>query len=81
MPLTLNPTGCARSEPKLRTHFQRHAQALATSHSTRSNLPRTLYDVQGNQTSYGKHFVISKSTQYRKLKIEWRQNIYLAKSR
>jgi len=23
MPLTLNPTGCARSEPKLQTHFRR----------------------------------------------------------
>lgn len=24
MPLTLNPTGCARSEPKLQTHFRRY---------------------------------------------------------
>ena len=23
MPLTVNPTGCARSEPTLRTHFRR----------------------------------------------------------
>ena len=23
MPLTINPTGCARSEPKLKTHFQK----------------------------------------------------------
>lgn len=30
---------------------------------------------------YGKQFTLSKSTQYRKLKAEWRQNTYLAKSR
>ena len=24
MPLTVNPTGCARSEPKLQTHFRRY---------------------------------------------------------
>ncbi len=33
------------------------------------------------QFSYVKQFVLSKSTQYRKLKSEWRQNIYLAKSK
>lgn len=34
-----------------------------------------------NQVPYVKQFVLSKSTQYRKLKTEWRQNSYLAKSR
>ncbi|CAF3505803.1 unnamed protein product [Adineta steineri] len=81
MPLTLNPTGCARSEPKLQTHFRRHAQTLTSSHSTRSALPRTVLGVEGTQIPYVKHFVLSKSTQYRKLKIEWRQNVFLAKSR
>ncbi|CAF3790913.1 unnamed protein product [Rotaria sp. Silwood1] len=81
MPLTLNPTGCARSEPKLRTHFRRHVQTLTSSHLTRNALQRTLYGIETNQIPYGKHFVHSKSTQYRKLKTEWRQNIYLAKSR
>ncbi|CAF1210250.1 unnamed protein product [Rotaria sordida] len=81
MPLTLNPTGCARSEPKLQTHFRRHAQTLTSSHSTRSALPRTVLGVEGTQIPYVKHFVLSKSTQYRKLKTEWRQNVFLAKSR
>ncbi|CAF3363447.1 unnamed protein product [Rotaria sp. Silwood1] len=81
MPLTLNPTGCARSEPKLQTHFRRHAQTLTSSHSTRSALPRTVLGVEGTQIPYVKHFVLSKSTQYRKLKSEWRQNVFLAKSR
>ncbi len=35
----------------------------------------------GTQIPYVKHFVLSKSTQYRKLKTEWRQNVFLAKSR
>ncbi|CAF3886677.1 unnamed protein product [Rotaria sp. Silwood2] len=81
MPLTVNPTGCARSESKLQTHFRRHVQALTSSHSIRNALSRTLYGIETNKIPYGKHFVHSKSTQYRKLKIEWRQNVYLAKSR
>ncbi|CAF1068255.1 unnamed protein product [Didymodactylos carnosus] len=82
MPLTLNPTGCARSEPKLQTHFRRHALTLTSSNSTRSALPRTVLGIEDHpQIPYVKHFVLSKSTQYRKLKIEWRQNVFLAKSR
>jgi hypothetical protein len=37
--------------------------------------------ILANQIPYVKQFVLSKSTQYRKLRTEWRQNIYLAKSR
>lgn len=75
----------------------RHAQTLTSSHSTRSALPRTVLGIEGNegiaspshtrissigtQIPYVKHFVLSKSTQYRKLKTEWRQNVFLAKSR
>jgi hypothetical protein len=59
----------------------RHAQTLTSSHSTRSALPRTVLGVEGTQIPYVKHFVLSKSTQYRKLKTEWRQNVFLAKSR
>jgi hypothetical protein len=75
----------------------RHAQTLTSSHSTRSALPRTVLGVEGkelgkkyllgiicflaSQIPYVKQFVLSKSTQYRKLKTEWRQNTYLAKSR
>ncbi|CAF0790054.1 unnamed protein product [Rotaria sordida] len=81
MPLTVNPTGCARSESKLQTHFRRHVQTLTNSHSTRNALSRTLYGIETHQIPYGKHFVHSKSTQYRKLKTEWRQIVYLAKSR
>ena len=36
MPLTINPTGCARSEPKLRTHF-RKSRTLTCNANQRSN--------------------------------------------
>ncbi|CAF5033262.1 unnamed protein product, partial [Rotaria socialis] len=55
-----------------------HAQTLTSSHSARSALPRTVLGVEGTQIPYVKHFVLSKSTQYRKLKTEWRQNVFLA---
>ena len=117
MPLTINPTGCARSEPKLRTHFRKshkinvsNSSAAATSASTstsqtsngqsssstvyysdqmdefdtddNSNEMDDFYKMDDNITvSYNKQFVLSKSTQYKKLKSEWRANVYLAKSR
>ncbi|CAF1248982.1 unnamed protein product [Adineta steineri] len=82
MPLTVNPTGCARSEPTLRTHFRRHAHPLTSSHSSRSAAQaRNVPGAETTQIPYLKQFVLSKPTQYRKLKIEWRQNTYLAKSR
>lgn len=80
MPLTINPTGCARSEPKLRTHFKR-PHTLQTSNTSRS-LPTTVTGVSGDVNSpYMKQFVHSKSQQYRRLKTEWRNNVYLARSR
>ncbi len=52
------------------------------------NIKRKFYSINmsecsiiGTQIPYVKHFVLSKSTQYRKLKTEWRQNVFLAKSR
>ncbi|KAJ8303648.1 hypothetical protein KUTeg_018800, partial [Tegillarca granosa] len=80
MPLTINPTGCARTEPKLRTHFRKpHTlQSSNTSHS----LPQTVTGVTGDLNSpYLKQFVHSKSQQYRRLKTEWRNNVYLGRSR
>uniref|UniRef100_A0A0L8H9Q3 Histone-lysine N-methyltransferase n=1 Tax=Octopus bimaculoides TaxID=37653 RepID=A0A0L8H9Q3_OCTBM len=80
MPLTINPTGCARSEPKLRTHFKK-PHTLQTSITSRS-LPTTVTGVSGDVNSpYMKQFVHSKSQQYRRLKTEWRNNVYLARSR
>lgn len=130
MPLTINPTGCARSEPKLRTHFRKshHQIQSASSSSSGSSSQQVsrggatsltasssssamfnegssaaddyyndysddmsnhdLDDYYSNMessnaapsVSYHKQFSLSKSTQFKKLKAEWRQNVYLAKS-
>lgn len=127
MPLTINPTGCARSEPKLRTHFRKShtltcntggggvatqtargsssstnvgaAAAAAASDAVAfyesdsdsiSNQDDDYYAAAANveqsaasssaTVSYIKQFSFSKSTQIKKLKAEWRTNVYLAKS-
>ncbi|XP_048237798.1 histone-lysine N-methyltransferase 2C-like isoform X4 [Haliotis rufescens] len=79
MPLAINPTGCARTEPKLRTHFKRRPHTLQSSNSR--SLPTTVTGVTGDVNSpYMKQFVHSKSQQYRRLKTEWKTNVFLARS-
>lgn len=81
MPLAINPTGCARSEPKMRTHFKRpHGTLHSQSSGTMSrSLPTSLAPGDLN-SPYMKQFVHSKSQQYRRLKTEWRNNVYLRRS-
>ncbi|XP_013784687.2 histone-lysine N-methyltransferase 2C-like isoform X2 [Limulus polyphemus] len=78
LPLAINPTGCARTEPKLRTHFKR-PHTLHTSNTSRSSLQSSLGGVEIS-SPYIKQFVHSKSSQYRKMKTDWRNNVYLARS-
>ena len=80
LPLAINPSGCARTEPKLRTHFKR-PHTMHTSNPSRSSLQSSFSSVQEVQSPYVKQFVHSKSSQYRKMKTEWRNNVYLARSR
>jgi histone-lysine N-methyltransferase MLL3 len=97
LPLAVNPSGCARSEPQMRTrvkrvhNFQRTTGAnpgstTTTSTSTKNTLNRAAKDMVptliGLETTgpYSKNFVQSKSSQYRKMKQEWRQNVVLARS-
>lgn len=80
LPLAINPSGCARSEPKpkgqekwKRAHTQRTSNA-----SQRSNYVAT--GALGEAFSpYSKQFVHSKSSQYKKMKQEWRNNVFLAR--
>ncbi|RNA40288.1 Histone-lysine N-methyltransferase trr [Brachionus plicatilis] len=120
MPLAINPTGSARSEPKLRTHFRKsrtltcpttvpnpvqRSESNASASGLNSNglnlnqAADNVYDrVQdlsedddfvkmgadldnNGMVAYSKQFVQSKSSQFRKLKAEWRQNVYLKKSK
>ena len=79
LPLAINPTGCARTEPKLRTHFKR-VHTLHTRNAARSSLQSSFSGIE-IQSPYIKQFVHSKSSQYRKMKTEWRNNVFLARSR
>jgi len=79
LPLAINPSGCARTEPKLRIHF-RKPYALQSGSNSRT-LPSTVTVMPGDVNSpYLKQFVHSKSQQYRRLKSEWRNNVYLRRS-
>ncbi|XP_073175044.1 histone-lysine N-methyltransferase 2D isoform X2 [Lepidochelys kempii] len=71
LPLMINPTGCARSEPKILTHYKRTSMSKAY---------QSTFTGETN-TPYSKQFVHSKSSQYRRLKTEWKNNVYLARSR
>lgn len=82
LPLAVNPSGCARCEGrrrvvlpgKLRSHIPR---SFTSTHS--SSLLSQL-DLSAPPTCpYSKHFVHSKSSQYKKMKQEWRNNVYLAR--
>ena len=93
LPLAVNPTGCARSEPKMRTHvkrvhnFQRTTGAPATNatgnhRAVKDKGEERTNTILGLETTgpYSKNFVQSKSSQYRKMKQEWKQNVVLARS-
>ncbi|KAM6215405.1 histone-lysine N-methyltransferase 2D [Rhynchocyon petersi] len=93
LPLMINPTGCARSEPKILTHYKRVFTSII-SFDPHNNLmrPHTLNSTSMSKayqstftgetnTPYSKQFVHSKSSQYRRLRTEWKNNVYLARSR
>ncbi|KAG8188064.1 hypothetical protein JTE90_014303 [Oedothorax gibbosus] len=84
LPLAINPTGCARSEPKLRTHFKRPHTLHASCNAVRSfhaAFASPYHQMEISSSPYVKQFVHSKSSQYRKMKTEWRNNVYLARSK
>ncbi|ROL51048.1 Histone-lysine N-methyltransferase 2C, partial [Anabarilius grahami] len=83
LPLAINPTGCARSEPKACTHVKRFVLRphTLTSCSSSKALQSTGNPAEMGVAPYSKHFVYSKSSQYRRMKAEWKSNVYLARSR
>ncbi|EDV38439.1 uncharacterized protein Dana_GF19475, isoform A [Drosophila ananassae] len=82
-PLAINPSGAARTEPKQRQllvwrkpHTQRTAGSCSTQRMANSAA------IAGEVACpYSKQFVHSKSSQYKKMKQEWRNNVYLARSK
>ncbi|KAK7884311.1 hypothetical protein WMY93_027434 [Mugilogobius chulae] len=77
LPLMINPTGCARAEPKVTAQCKRPHTLNSTSVS---KAYQSTFTGELN-TPYSKQFVHSKSSQYRRLKTEWKNNVYLARSR
>ncbi|CAH8559213.1 unnamed protein product [Heterobilharzia americana] len=90
MPLAINPTGCARSEPKLRTYVRRKPAGeinscpwMAYNHVILES-PGHSYSLDvGSPTHLNSQSsnTTSKSQQYRRLRREWRTNVVLARSR
>lgn len=81
LPLAINPSGAARTEPRLRNllHWKRpHTQR--TGSSARPVFASSVTGMAGEAACpYSKQFVHSKSSQYKKMKQEWRNNVYLAR--
>ncbi|XP_047667134.1 histone-lysine N-methyltransferase 2C isoform X10 [Tachysurus fulvidraco] len=84
LPLAVNPSGCARSEPKACTHVKR---CVLRPHTLTSSSSIKVLQTNGSPAElsagapYSKQFVHSKSFQYRRMKAEWKSNVYLARSR
>ncbi|XP_058251274.1 histone-lysine N-methyltransferase 2C isoform X1 [Hemibagrus wyckioides] len=84
LPLAINPSGCARSEPKACTHVKRcvlRPHTLTSSCSAKALQTGGSPAELGAGAPYSKQFVHSKSFQYRRMKAEWKSNVYLARSR
>lgn len=81
LPLAVNPTGCARSEPKMSAHVKRFVLRPHTLNSTSASKSFQSTVTGELNAPYSKQFVHSKSSQYRKMKTEWKSNVYLARSR
>ncbi|XP_069504025.1 histone-lysine N-methyltransferase 2C isoform X7 [Ambystoma mexicanum] len=80
IPLAINPTGCTRSEPKTSSHVKRFVLRPHTLNSTSTSKSFQSTVTGELNAPYSKQFVHSKSSQYRKMKTEWKSNVYLARS-
>lgn len=80
LPLAINPSGAARTEPRLKNqlHWKRpHTQR--TGSSARPVFAPATAGTGEAACPYSKQFVHSKSSQYKKMKQEWRNNVFLAR--
>lgn len=81
LPLAINPSGAARTEPKLKqsvTWKKPHTQRTGST-SQRPTFVSTNTAAGEVACPYSKQFVHSKSSQYKKMKQEWRNNVFLAR--
>uniref|UniRef100_A0A8C8CWX8 Histone-lysine N-methyltransferase 2C n=1 Tax=Oncorhynchus tshawytscha TaxID=74940 RepID=A0A8C8CWX8_ONCTS len=85
LPLAINPTGSARSEPKTCTHVKRlvlrsHTLSSTGSSSKSMQMVGSVGVVEAPEEVTPKQFA-SVPFQYRRMKAEWKSNVYLARSR
>uniref|UniRef100_A0A336MIG1 Histone-lysine N-methyltransferase 2C n=1 Tax=Culicoides sonorensis TaxID=179676 RepID=A0A336MIG1_CULSO len=83
LPLAINPSGAARTEPKLKQSMawkKPHTQRTGST-SQRPAFVSTNTAAGEVACPYSKQFVHSKSSQYKKMKQEWRNNVFLARSK
>ncbi|XP_052467050.1 histone-lysine N-methyltransferase 2C isoform X1 [Carassius gibelio] len=78
LPLSINPSGCARSELQTFPHHERLKILSVWSRASQCIQNSTVVE---RGSSHSKHFVHSKSSQYRRLTSDWKTNVYLAHSR
>ncbi|XP_056329618.1 histone-lysine N-methyltransferase 2C isoform X7 [Danio aesculapii] len=78
LPLSMNSSGSARSE--LQTYPQHERLKILSSWPRISRCIQNS-TVAASASSHSKHFVHSKSSQYRRLTSDWKSNVYLAHSR
>uniref|UniRef100_A0A9J8DKI8 [histone H3]-lysine(4) N-methyltransferase n=1 Tax=Cyprinus carpio carpio TaxID=630221 RepID=A0A9J8DKI8_CYPCA len=78
LPLSINPSGCARSELQTFPHHERLKTLSVWSRASQCIQNSTVVE---RGSSHSKHFVHSKSSQYRRLTSDWKTNVYLAHSR
>ncbi|CAH1993564.1 unnamed protein product [Acanthoscelides obtectus] len=91
LPLAINPSGAARTEPRSRNqlhwkrpHTQRTLGPAARplfGHPPPPGLLSSTVTLGELSCPYSKQFVHSKSSQYKKMKQEWKNNVYLARSK
>ncbi|XP_055784566.1 histone-lysine N-methyltransferase 2C-like isoform X7 [Salvelinus fontinalis] len=85
LPLAINPTGSARSEPKTCTHVKRlvlrsHTLSSTGGSSKSMQTVGSVGVVEAPEEVTPKEFA-SIPFQYRRMKAEWKSNVYLARSR
>lgn len=82
LPLAINPSGAARTEPRIKHNVswkKPHTQRTGSSSQRPAFVPST--SAGDVVCPYSKQFVHSKSSQYKKMKLEWRNNVFLARSK
>lgn len=86
LPLAVNPSGCARCEPRFRTYVKnaraRHEAPRPQSAAAVRSRPTVSNEDYASLAAAGEHVpATAKWSAYKKMKQGWRNNVYLARSK